>query len=183
MGLSTAPTTTSINPTAGAFQGLPIGSAINPLPGQAAGLSTAATAGLQNFLATGGMGGPGVSAGQSVINAAQPIFMQNMQRALGQLQSSAPGRYGTAFTGQGIGLQQRALQDFNLFQQQALQQGMQTDLQALLGAGAQSNNLLSLLMGTQQPIETIVGPSKFQQLTGGIEAIGNLIMAGKKGGL
>lgn len=86
------------------------------------------------------------NSGGQVVDAAQPIFQQNLQAAQGNLNSSAPGRFSTAFAGQGIGLAQNALQDFNLFQAQALQQGQQNQLAAggLLNeiANSQINNLL-----------------------------------------
>lgn len=95
--------------------------------------------------------GGGVGAAQQVIGAAQPIFQQNLDFAQGQLQNAAPGRFSSAFVNQGIDLGSRALQDFNLFQQQALQQGQQTGLQAagLLG------NLAS--QAGQQPFQRMLG--------------------------
>ena len=78
------------------------------------------------------------TAGQ-ITNAALPIFETQLQRQLGGASSAAPGRFSSAFAGQGIDLASRAAQDFNLFQQQAIQQ----DVQNRLGAGA----LLGTLAG------------------------------------
>jgi hypothetical protein len=74
----------------------------------------------------------GFSAGQQVVNAAQPVFNQNLQTAMTGAANRAPSLRNSAFGDQSSGLAQRALSDFNLFQQQALQQGQQLDLQHAL---------------------------------------------------
>lgn len=80
--------------------------------------------------------------GQSVVDAATPVFNRNLRLANAQLANTAPGRFSTAFDQQGIGLNQQALQDFNLFVAQQLAQGeqlraqqQQQALQFMLGAG------------------------------------------------
>jgi hypothetical protein len=85
----------------------------------------------------------GFEQSQALVGAAQPIFQQNLQTALGQLSSSAPNRFSTTFQAQGQGLAQRALQDFNVFAQQAMQQGLGLDLQSRQQA-------LDFLLGGQQ---------------------------------
>jgi hypothetical protein len=60
-----------------------------------------------------------------MIGAMQPIYDRNLQQSQAALNASAPGRFGSAHTSQGIGLHQNALQDFNMFQQQAHMQGAQ----------------------------------------------------------
>lgn len=125
--------------------------------------------------------------------AAFPLFQRGLQDALGQLSSSGAGRFSTAFEQQGVGLGQRALQDFNLLQQQAFQQNVSNRLGAadLLGtlasragdapfnraatafglgtqARAQDPRLQALLGGMQfgrpAPLDTVVGPSPLDQL-------------------
>lgn len=167
---------------------------------------------LMALVSQGMQGIGGFEQSQALVGAAQPIFAQNLQAALGSASNAAPGRFSTAHAAQGIGLGQKALQDFNLFQQQALQQGLGLDLQArqmaqsgILGAGgllgqlgasagqapfnrmlqagefgiASMNPTLQLLLGglnfaRPSPLETIVGPSKFQQVAGGVGALGSL---------
>lgn len=67
--------------------------------------------------------------GQNVLNAAQPLFEQNLRKAQGQLASSAPGRFSSAFVDQGQDLASQALQDFNLFSAQQMFQGEQLKAQ------------------------------------------------------
>ena len=82
---------------------------------------------VQNPFGNGPFGG--FSAGQQVVNAAQPVFQQNLQQAMTGAANRAPSLRNSAFGDEAGGLAQRALGDFNLFQQQALQQGQQLDLQ------------------------------------------------------
>ena len=104
--------------------------------------------------------------------AAMPLFQQGLQFAQGSLANSGQGRFSTAFENQGIGLAQRALQDFNLLQNQAFMQNQQNRLGAagqlgsLAGAagGAARNPILQLLLGGMQfaqpqAKETIAGKS------------------------
>ena len=104
--------------------------------------------------------------------AAMPLFQQGLQFAQGQLANSGRGRFSTTFENQGIGLSQRALQDFNLLQQQAFTQNIGNRLGAaqalgtLSGAAGSSmrDPILSLLLGGMQfarpaPNDTVVGRS------------------------
>lgn len=61
--------------------------------------------------------------------AMTPIFDRNLSRANSELNNLAPGRFSSAFVQQGQDLASTALQDYNLFAQQALQQGQQLQLQ------------------------------------------------------
>jgi len=72
--------------------------------------------------------------GQGVITAALPGFQENLQRSADILRQSGP-RFAST-TERLVGEQSRqSLQDFNLFQQQVLEQGRNRQLQALFGAG------------------------------------------------
>jgi hypothetical protein len=129
----------------------------------------------------------GFEQSQKLVGAAQPIFQQNLQGALGQLSNAAPGRFSTAFAGQGGGLAQRALQDFNLFQQQATQQGLGLDLQArglaqqgVLGAG----NLLGSLSAQagQNPFQRLMAAGQFglQQQAAAQNPVLQLLLGGQQ---
>lgn len=61
--------------------------------------------------------------------AMTPIFDRNLQAAQTQLSNAAPGRFSSAFVQQGQDLASTALQDYNLFAQQALQKGQDQQLQ------------------------------------------------------
>jgi len=147
----------------------------------------------------------GGAGGESFGEAASAISQRNLQSSLGQLSSSAPGRFSTAFTNQGIGLAQRAQQDLNLLQQQFGQQ----DIAGRLGAGellgtlagqagegafgrteragqfglAQQQQLIQLLLGglgfaQPQPLDTVVGSSLLDKLIGA----GTTVFAAKQFG-
>ena len=159
----------------------------NPFEALTSDLQRQATGGLQQFLGqnpeqqTMDLLQPGLleifgrNSAQDVGNAAFPLFQRGLQEGLGSLASSAPGRFSTAFEGQGIGLAQRALQDFNLLQQQAFQQNVGNQLGAgsLLGTlagqagqGAFGRNLAAGQFGlaqTQQAVNPIL-----QLLLGGL---------------
>jgi len=150
--------------------------------------------------------GPG---GESFGEAAIPVFQRNLQASLGQLSNQAPGRFSSAFAGQGIGLAQRAQQDFALLQQQSAQQdianrlgagGLLGSLAGQAGEGAfgrtervgqfglqQQQQLLELLLGglgfaRPEPLETIVGDSPLDILSTGIgTAVG--LGVGRPGGI
>jgi hypothetical protein len=79
---------------------------------------------LQNPFAAMGQ----VNPGQAVISAAQPVFARNLLNAQTQLAGNAPGRFSSAFVGQGQDLASQALNDFNLFQAQQLQAGQAQQL-------------------------------------------------------
>lgn len=102
----------------------------------------------------------GGNAGQQVVDAAQPVFNQNLQNALGMLNSSSPGRFSTAANQQGVGLAQQALQDFNLFSAQALQQGQDQQIAAAAGILNPFTSILGLGTGFAQPapLESVVQP-------------------------
>lgn len=101
--------------------------------------------------------------GQEVLSAAQPVFQQNLSDALG-LQREGGARFSS---GQNLLAQQtsdRALNDFNLFSKNVLQQGQQTQLQAL---AAQQNMLLPLLQALFQGGGFNTDPA-YQQSGGGL---------------
>ena len=152
----------------------------------------------------------GGGSGESFGEAAQGISQRNLQQSLGQLSSSAPGRFSSAFAGQGIGLAQRAQQDLNLLMQQFNQQDIQNRLGAggLLGSLAgqagegafgrtlqagefglgQQQQLLQLLLGglgfaQPQGLDAIVGSSPLDKIIGGAIGAGSLGLFGKLGGL
>lgn len=60
--------------------------------------------------------------------AMQPIFQRNLASANATLGAQAPGRFSSAFVREGTDLNSQALQDYNLFAAQALQQGQQLQL-------------------------------------------------------
>ncbi len=83
--------------------------------------------------------------GQANLDAYQPIFQRGLQDAIALNREQGP-RFAS---GQGLlGMQttQRALQDYNSFAQNVLQQGQATKLQAMLGAGQQQGQLLQQLL-------------------------------------
>jgi hypothetical protein len=124
--------------------------------------------------------GGGVGAAQQVIGAAQPIFAENLARALGLAGAAAPTAGSSALALQGADISSQGLRDFNLFQAEALRQGQQTALQAggLFGQLAQAaggaqqrfiNPTLQLLlagMGFGQPrTAATVQPGALDYLT------------------
>lgn len=129
------------------------------------------------------MRGEGVNPGQAVIDAARPQFDRNLQHANTQLANNIPGRFSSAFVSQGNDLSSRALQDFNLFQQQALQSGQEMQSQRanafqnfLVGAAGQGNaatgnlyGLLGQLLGWSQPSDqnVVMGANKISGVQGG----------------
>ena len=126
--------------------------------------------------------------------AAMPLFQQGLQFAQGQLANSGMGRFSTAFENQGIGLSQRALQDFNLLQQQAFQQNIGNRLGAAQMLGSLSGSagssmrdpILQLLLGgmnfaSPAPNDTVVGKSWLDHLTG-IASVGLAAKGGGGGG-
>ena len=140
----------------------------------------------QGLLSIFGGGGAG-----SFGDAASEVSQRNLQASLGQLSNVAPGRFSSAFAGQGIGLAQRAQQDLNLLQQQFGQQDIanrlgagsllgtlsgqagNADFNRILQAGefgqGQQQQLLELLLGglgfaRPQPLDTIVGDSPLSQI-------------------
>lgn len=85
---------------------------------------------LLGMLNQGAQGMGAFDQSQALVGAATPIFDRNLQSSLGALGNQAAGRFSTAFGAQANDLTSRALQDFNLFSQQALQSGLGLDLQS-----------------------------------------------------
>lgn len=134
--------------------------------------------------------------GQGVINAAQPIFEQNLQRGADILRQSGP-RFASN-TERLVGEQtQHALNDFNLFQANALQQGQQQQLANLVGAGDFGNTMqgqalgfdaqmLSQLLGLagtggMGPAALIQHQGTFQDIMQGVGGAASLIAAARGG--
>lgn len=84
--------------------------------------------------------------GMDVVNAANPIFQQNLGDALSRQRQFGGPRFAAESGRQSRELEQRSLQDFNLFQQQVMEAGRQRQLQAAgvlggLGGGADTSRL------------------------------------------
>ena len=84
--------------------------------------------------------------GMDVVNAANPIFQQNLTDALARQRQFGGPRFAAESGRQSRELEQRSLQDFNLFQQQVFEAGRQRQLQAAgvlgaLGGGADTSRL------------------------------------------
>ena len=137
-----------------------------------------------NNLNSGLMGLFGLDTAEATGAAAMPLFQQGLQFAQGQLANSGRGRFSTTFENQGIGLSQRALQDFNLLPQQAFTQNIGNRLGAaqalgtLSGAAGSSmrDPILSLLLGGMsfaRPAQndTIVGKSPLDYAMGAASLI------------
>ncbi len=127
----------------------------------------------------------GLIGGESVINAAQPIFEQNLQTSADILRQEGP-RFASGTQRRVQDLSQRSLQDFNLFQEQTLASGQNRFLQGLLGAGqfslgqsGQQNQLIQQLLGGAFNLGT--GPAVLQQNPGTLSDI--LGVVGTAGGL
>lgn len=98
--------------------------------------------GANPFAATQGF----VNPGQTAINMARPQFEQSLQAANTQLSQTAPSRFSSAFAADGIDLNARALNDFNMFAGQQLMAGEQLRAQEqaaaqqfMLSAAGQNN--------------------------------------------
>lgn len=108
--------------------------------------------------------------GTGVIDAAQPVFQRNLQLGADTLRQAGP-RFNSN-TERLIGNQgNQAMQDFNLFQQNVLQQGQQQQLANLVGAGnfgnqmqGQQQALISQLLGMSGQLGA--GPAVLQQHAG-----------------
>lgn len=183
MGFLTKPSVTQVNPNTPQTQQVQGGiadflqdlfrdpSGGNPFAGMTSDLQRGATGGVMQFLSanpeqqTLDMLRPGLlemfagGTAEGLGEAALPVFQRELQRSLGGLQSSAGGRFGTAFASQGVDLASRAAQDFALLQQQARMAEMQNRMGAagLLGTlagqagqGAFGRNLAAAQLGTQQ---------------------------------
>lgn len=142
----------------------------NPFAGMTSGLESAGGNAVQSFLGQGApeqkafeqmspflmaaMGGQAnpyagqgfTNPGQAVVDAAGTQFHGHLADSLAQLNNAAPGRFSSAHAAQGNGLAANALNDFNLFAAQALQQGqsLQQQQQAMnlnYQLGSQQNGL------------------------------------------
>lgn len=138
--------------------------------------------------------------GQGVLDAAQPIFQRNMQLGADTLRQAGP-RFASN-TERLVGEQgNRAMQDFNLFSQQVMQEGINQQLAGAglagqVGLGQQSNELgfmgplLQQMLGTtfgaggltQQPTLQQQKPW-WQQALGVAGTVGSLAAAIPTGGM
>jgi hypothetical protein len=75
----------------------------------------------------------------NVAEALTPIFNRNLDETLAQTQAALPSVFNRAAAGEVANVGQRALQDFNLFIQQARQQDIQNRIQAALASGTLSS--------------------------------------------
>ena len=171
------PSTDQSNPATKSMQGLQggieqfllgqfNGTGSNPFGNMTSDLQRQATGGMMQFMnanpeqQTLDMLSPGLmdifggGSADGIGEAALPVFERQLQASLGGLSSSAPGRFGTAFANQGIGLAQRSAQDFALLQAQARQQEMGQRLGAagLLGtlSGQAGMNPFQRFLGAGQ---------------------------------
>lgn len=122
--------------------------------------------------------------GQQVLNTAQPLFQRNLADALNLQRENGP-RFSSGQDLLGMQTSQRALQDFNQFAAQVLQQGQQTQLQA---AAAQQNALAPFLQTlfnaggfNSAPIYQQT-PGLGQQLLGLAGTLGGAYLGGGLGG-
>lgn len=82
---------------------------------------------------------------QGILGAYQPIWEHNLQAQHANLANSAASPYSTAYAQQGAGLDQNALNDYNMFAQQTMMQGLQNQ-----SANQQANQNFMLGAGQQQ---------------------------------
>lgn len=132
--------------------------------------------------------------GTGVIDAAQPVYQRNLQQSADMLRQAGP-RFNSN-TERLVGEQgNKAMQDFNLFQQQVLQQGQTQQLNNLTGAGNFANNQQQQQMDLIQKLLGISGdlgagpavlqqhPGTFDQIMKGLGTASQFIPgAGGKGG-
>ena len=130
--------------------------------------------------------------GQSVLNAAKPVFEQNLQIGADTVRQSGP-RFASSTNQQVADLSQRSINDFNLFAQQVLESGQSRQLQALLGGLQGAGNFANSQQQLQLPLiqqllggafNTGVGPAVITQGGSAIDLIGQLggTIAGFTGG-
>jgi len=84
--------------------------------------------------------------GQDILGSAQPIFQRNLSEALQTQRQFGGPRFASESGRQASQLQQRSLQDYNLFAQNVMEAGRQRQLQAAgvlggLGQGADASRL------------------------------------------
>jgi hypothetical protein len=89
--------------------------------------------------------------------AMQPIFQRNLGETLAQTQATLPSVFNRASANEVANVGQRALQDYNLFIQQARQQDIENRIQAALASGT-----LSSAAG-QQPFQRNLQAGMFGQ--------------------
>lgn len=94
----------------------------------------------------------------STLQAATPIFDRNLKQANTNLATTAPGRFSSAIAAEGSDLNSRALQDFNLFANEALQQGMQLQQQG-------QDSVLNFLLGARNLQQGAVGDTRDAQIS------------------
>lgn len=83
-----------------------------------------------------------VNRAEQTLQAALPTFDRNLQRANASLMNSAPGRFSSRLAQEGTDLHSQALNDYNLFANQALMQGQQLQSQ-------ERNNALNFMLGAR----------------------------------
>jgi hypothetical protein len=166
----------------GGFAGLMQGLGKNPLatPPGSPGMSTNAQGLLGQLSQIEGLPQWQNFGGQQVLDAAQPIFQRNLQTALGLQREQGP-RFSSGQDLLGMQTSQRALQDFNLFSQDVLQRGQQTQLQALAAQQGALAPLLAALFKSggfdSGPIYN-VSPGLGQQLLGLAGQVGGAALGG-----
>jgi hypothetical protein len=127
--------------------------------------------------------------GEATLKAYQPVFQQNLGDAIAANREQGP-RFSSGQDLLGMQTSQRALQDYNAFAQNVLQQGQQTKLQAMLGQGQLQGNILQQLLSTlftgggmnAAPIYNM-SPGIGQQLLGLAGTLGGAALGGGLGGL
>jgi hypothetical protein len=93
----------------------------------------------------------------STLQAATPIFDRNLKQANTNLATTAPGRFSSAIAAEGSDVNSRALQDFNLFANEALQQGMQLQQQG-------QDSVLNFLLGARNLQQGAVSDTRKSQI-------------------
>jgi hypothetical protein len=90
--------------------------------------------------------------------AASPIFDRNMQSTLAKVNAAAPGRFSSALAQEGRDVGTQAMQDFNLFAQQALSQGIGQQIQQQTA----NQNFMLGARGLQQQAQQDVSGNQLQ---------------------
>jgi hypothetical protein len=125
--------------------------------------------------------------GGNVLGAAIPVFQQNLQTSADILRQQGP-RFASGTQRQVADLSQRSLQDFNLFAQQAIESGLQRQLQTAISGGqfalGEQSQLLPLLQellragiagsGVAQQPTLIQKPGTLGQIAGVLGSLGGL---------
>ena len=132
------------------------------IPQQTSALQQQTSDAWSNFLAQG-------NPGQGVLDAATPVFQRNLQLGADTLRQAGP-RFASNTERLVANQGQQAMQDFNLFGQQVLQEGVNQQIAGLTGAGNFANT-------GQQNIMSFLGPL-FQQMFGSAFQAGGLTQPG-----